>query len=627
MTGIFSQTKVSLLFFMEQRESFLSVYQLSNIRGGHLLKHGILFNRDDKLASSEMSACREEYADTRTFDDHMNVWTGESKPPAEYHVGQSIGCQSAYGFTDWIDLRKPIKSITSYTDKLHTWSLASVDMSILGLKIVYAGGKSTMLGTGREVLEQIQLDETERIAEIVVVAGTRSGLIEHVTFRTSQGQTFNMEAAAVSSQLRTTTSLDADEVAGLTWAWDTQARKPGAFCLLPLYLPSLRSPGEAPSAHSLYPSILWTHNLPNSIYPRPVPAKEDNFLPFTTILANSRIASIEVHFNSFLQGLTLTLADNTTRTIGNLVASSSILALHQDETIVALISYERIQTTLRTALPGSVLCIEGLQFAITNTKTRLTRLSPYFGARRAFGPFQNEQRGLWGAKWGGSAQWAGVFPQRRRVLQFDAPRESLKGFYMEASSTHVRRLGALIEPSVGETLNERYGWEGERMSASQLLAMDKDDELIEGPNGIPWLGNPPPDSLVVEPTEEKMEGTYCMSCLLPPTIAKVIVYRHSSWGKIVVVGVEFVSREGGSKNTLLGHRSLYMDNSVEYDVGEDECLSGLEQIFVGKESQDQRLEDLKVVITRLHESPAEPIVGCYAFVEVSLWFLYRICAT
>ncbi|MDI1489970.1 MAG: hypothetical protein OHK93_001169 [Ramalina farinacea] len=137
--------------------------------------------------------------------------------------------------------------------------------------------------------------------------------------------------------------------------------------------------------------------------------------------------------------------------------------------------------------------------------------------------------------------------------------------------------------------------------------MDKGDDLIGGPNGVPWLGNPPPDSSVIEPMEEKVEGAYCMWCLLPPTIAKVIVYRHSSWGKIAVAGVEFVSREGGSKNTLLGHRSLYMDNSVEYDVGEDECVNGLEQIFVGKEGEDQRLEDLKPVITRLHESSDESI--------------------
>ena len=423
MTGIFIQTKVSLLLSTDQRESLLSIYQLPNIPGDHLPKYGILFKRDDKVASSEMSACREECADTRVFDEHMNVWTGESKPPAEYHVGQSIGCQSVYGFTDWIDLRSPIKSIISYTENLQTWPLASVDTSFSGLKILYAGGKSTMLGTGREVLEQIQFAETERIAEIVVVEGAASRLIEHITIRTNQGQNLRMEAAAVSSQPTTTISLIADEVAGLTWAWDTKARKPGAFCLSPLHLPSLKSPGEALSPQLLYPSILWTHDLPSSIYPRPIPAKEDKCYSFTTILADSRIVSIEVHFNSLLQGLALTLADNTTRTIGNLVASSSILALRQDETIVALISYERVQTTLPTALPGSVLCIEGLHFAITNTNTKETRLSPYFGARRAFGPFQNEQRGLWGAKWGGSAQWAGVFPQRRRVLQRYATRE------------------------------------------------------------------------------------------------------------------------------------------------------------------------------------------------------------
>ena len=198
---------------------------------------------------------------------------------------------------------------------------------------------------------------------------------------------------------------------------------------------------------------------------------------------------------------------------------------------------------------------------------------------------------------------------------------------MEASGTHVRRLGALVELSAIDPLKETNEVEGERMTASQLLAMDKDDDFIGGPNGLPWLGSPPPDSLVVEPMEETVEGTYCMWCPLPLTTAKMIVYRHSSWGKIVVVGVEFVSREGGSKNTLLGHRSLYMDNSVEYDVGEDECVCGFEQIFVGKERHDQRLEDLKVVNTRSHESPAEPIAGCYGFVRVRPRFLYLICAT
>lgn len=171
---------------------------------------------------------------------------------------------------------KLIKSISSYTEKSHTWPLASVDMSVSGLKILYAGGKSTILGTGTEVLEQMNFDERERIADFIVVEGTESGLIEHITFKTSQGQNLSLKAAAVSSHPTTTTSLVADEVAGITWAWDTKARKPGAFCLLPLHLPSPKSLGEALSQQLLYPSILWTHDLPIYVYPRAIPAKEDN---------------------------------------------------------------------------------------------------------------------------------------------------------------------------------------------------------------------------------------------------------------------------------------------------------------------------------------------------------------
>lgn len=57
---------------MVERESFLSMLQLSNIAGEHLPNYGILFKCDDRVSSNERSASREEFADTRIFNDHMN---------------------------------------------------------------------------------------------------------------------------------------------------------------------------------------------------------------------------------------------------------------------------------------------------------------------------------------------------------------------------------------------------------------------------------------------------------------------------------------------------------------------------------------------------------------------------
>ena len=147
----------------------------------------------------------------------------------------------------------------------------------------------------------------------------------------------------------------------------------------------------------------------------------------------------------FFQGLSFTLSDNETRSIGNLLGAYQDFSIKQNEHICSLSFYQRHQTTVRTQLPGDVLSVEGLQFGLcrwVDGKAHV-RHSPYLGLCKTFGPFLNEQRGLWNANWGGNAGWARCFPRKRTRVMVQSG-SSFAGMYLESSSTHVRRAGVLV---------------------------------------------------------------------------------------------------------------------------------------------------------------------------------------
>lgn len=65
-------------------------------------------------------------------------------------------------------------------------------------------------------------------------------------------------------------------------------------------------------------------------------------------------------------------------------------------------------------------------------KPQERRFSPFFGCAQPFGPFINNQRGLWNPYGGGSANWESCFKAQTTKIVLE-PGTSFAGLYAESS--------------------------------------------------------------------------------------------------------------------------------------------------------------------------------------------------
>lgn len=547
--------------------------------------------------------------DNRRFDDHMNVEDSHFPSTPDVRIGEPIGTQPDHGYTYFLDLKREIKSITVCLGSRSPGFMGSTN-EFVGIKVNYRHNSSppALLGRCTTYGPTIELPESDHVIKVEIGLIQEPGSIapqtvDQIIFTTRQGMVKGFKGNKILDSsitgdhqilLESSTCL---ELIGLSWSFDLRQSLATDHGIQPLYAMNqkLKDPriNRADIQKILYPSHPWMHSITSSIRPRPIPAKEGSYYPIICLLLppSSSISIIRVFFNNFLQGLSFTLSNDETHSIGNLLGTYQDFWIERSERICSISFYQRHQTTIRTQLPGDILSVEGVRFSVCRwvDGTAHIRHSPYLGPRKPFGPFLNEQRGLWNANWGGSAEWAGCFPVKmtRIILQ---PGTSFAGMYLEFSDTHVRRAGALLSYEDGLPGNIEHFFSRQLRDTTDLAAEGFPADNVE--SLIPYLGTPPPASFTVLPTSGRIEGIYRIWCPAPSSLCKIITYRHYTRGETVVIGLEFISRDEDSKSSLLGHRTVWIQHAIETQIEEGDQVVKFE--VEGQHEPGRGFEGIKV---------------------------------
>ena len=548
------------------------------------------------MCASE-SSCWAVAEDNRGFDDHMNLKTTPLPSAPNVRIGESIGLQPSYGFTCYLNLKEEIESITACLGSLAGTFAEPSSHKLVGLKVNYRRKSllPALLGTCTVFGPTIEFSQLDDIVNVQIGLSSESHpgelrTLNQILFTTRQGMVKGfrddkiIDSNTCGNDNFVLNSSDCLELIGLTWSFDLTHSLAADHSIAPVYTIK-QEPEDSRTSYTnskiqdtLYPSHSWMHSISACIQPRPIPAKEGYYYPLTPLHLPSAcsVVSIRVFFNNFVQGFSFTLSNDEIYSVGNLLGPCQDFSIDSNERIYSISFFQRQQTTIRTQVQGDLLSVEGVQFSVckwVDAKIHV-RHSPSFGPLKPFGPFLNEQRGLWNANWGGSAGWAGCFPRKTTTINIQ-PGTSFAGIYVEFSSTHVRRAGALVSGEEGlpddvEPLFSRRLTETANLVARESPSEHRTDK------SIPYLGDPPPASSTISSIVGRAEGSYRVWCPAPSSLCKIITYRHCTGGEPVVIGLEFVSRDQGSDSTLLGHRTVWMEHAIETDIKEGAEVKGFE---------------------------------------------------
>ena len=543
------------------------------------------------------SSCWTVTEDDRGFDDHMNFKITPFPSAPNVRIGEPVGLQPSYGFTSYLDLKEEIESITACLGSPAGIFAEPSTHNLVGLKVTYRRKSllPTLLGRCTVFGPTIELSQSDNIVKVQMglSSGSQPGeprTLDQILFATQQGMVKGfrdgkiIDSSTSSNDQVVLNSSHRLELIGLTWSFDLTHSLVADHGIAPVYTIK-QEPEDSYTSYTntmiqdtLYPSHSWTHSISACIQPRPIPAKEGYYYPLTPLLLPSTcsVVSIRVFFNNFLQGLSFTLSNDETYSVGNLLGPFQDFSIDRNERIYSISFFQRRETTIRTQVPGDILSVEGVQFSVCewiDGKIH-ARHSPYFGPLKPFGPFLNEQRGLWSANWGGSAGWAGCFPRKTTTINIQ-PGTSFAGMYVEFSSTHIRRAGVLVSDEEGlpENVEPLFS---RRLTETANLVVKESPSEHHIDKSTPYLGDPPLISSTVSPIVGRAEGSYRVWCPAPCSLCKIITYRHFKDGGPVVIGLEFVSRDQGSNSTLLGHRTVWMEHAIEMDVEEGAEVKGFE---------------------------------------------------
>ena len=590
----------------------------------------------DQQRCASKSSCGAVTEDNRGFDDHMNLKTTPFPTAPNVRIGEPIGLQPSYGFTCYLDLKEEIESITAGLGSVAGAIAGPSSQKLVGLKVIYRRKSvlPVLLGNCTVFGPTIELSQSDDIVKVQI--GSSSGRhpgeprdLKQILFITQQGTVKGfgdggiIDSSTSSNDQVVFTSGDCLKLIGLTWSFNLTHSSTPDHGIAPVYAitqepeKSYTNHSNTKIQHTLYPSHSWMHSISACMQPRPIPAKEGYYYPLTPLLFPSTcsVVSIRVFFNSFLQGFSFTLSNDEKYSVGNLLGPYQDFSIDRKERIYSVSFFQRQQTTIRTQGPGDILSVEGVQFSLcklVDAKIH-TRHSPYFGALKPFGPFLNEQRGLWNANWGGSAGWAGCFPRKTTTINIQ-PGTSFAGVYIEFSSTHVRRAGALVSDERGLPEDVAPLFSRRLTEPAGFIAKEPSSE-----NGvdfsIPYLGDPPLASSTVLPIVGRAGGSYRVWCPAPSSLCKIITYRHCTGGELVVIGLEFLSRHQGSASTLLGHRTMWMEHAIETDVQEGTEVKGFE--IKGQHEVGKGVEEVNVSqSTNVFETPVLKSNNSLSLVEL-----------
>ncbi|KAF6232736.1 hypothetical protein HO173_008950 [Letharia columbiana] len=524
----------------------------------------------------------------RMYDDNHNVWIENEKPHPDFLLSEFIGSQSSHGFINWITLDKPISRITAclLTGK-RNFRGEEAPPALTGVKFDTTSGSPMLLGRCTSFGLSIDLENADKIVEfsIGLQISERSRSIQEIMFIFKSGIRKGLRADRLIEDhecqhrqvLRSGTSCD---LVGLVWSFDLGPAYIGDQGVQGLYRLNANQPKED-FMPTIYPSVNWSKPPPPNLQLRPIPCSkvhshrlhsslriDDDY----EALLDSNLTSIKVYFNAFLQGLTFHYANGTSRILGNTVGAEESLELH-DERIIAVYITSYVQRLPNMSLPRDTMAIGAIRFCLVeNTssepKVRYTR---HAGSPSIFGPFTNQQRGLWQAEGGGSANWRNCFPLEETCIQIES-NTSFAGLWAEVVSTHIHRLGVLVSFSNPLTLDHV----SQPHPTIESRASSHEEEMPGS-----WLARPPPahfeqTSLLGHDIKAQDHRMWCHLLTQP---SRVVIYRHAGPHGIVVVGIEFLTPTTADDperaTTLLGFRSLWTEHAITLQIKEEQKIIGI----------------------------------------------------
>lgn len=316
--------------------------------------------------------------DDRRFDDHFNMWTGSSRPPPEYLLGEAIGSQPNHGFINWISFEKPIKRLTVCLGAhTHNFRNEPVEFNIVGIKFDVQGSEPSLLGRCTSLGPFFELDDGDCLTGISV--GThetqRSRILKEILFSTKR----NICIGFRDGKIATSNSVDCEKrllkstrdlsLIGLVWSFDLGPGSAGDHGIQPLY----RRPNSEEildnKQYDLYPSLTWARPPPPGLQLRPIPEIRSNRFEITSSLAHGdnidqmadyNLTAIHVYFNAFLQGIVFEFKDGQVRALGNKVGMQEVFRL-ENERITAIWFHERVQKLFAMSLPREIICVDGIR--------------------------------------------------------------------------------------------------------------------------------------------------------------------------------------------------------------------------------------------------------------------------
>ena len=535
----------------------------------------------------------------------MNVWTEGNNPPLEYRVGKTIGHQPSCGFINYVDFNSPIRRITACLGS-HKGRRGSKSSDIVGLKFDFTNQTSTVLGRCTSLGPVIDVDDNDGIAEVHIAfrKDDKADVIDEIIFHTQQGLYIGFRAGNIVNQrgeLKPTSLFSSNDMSlvGMTWAFDFGFSPRGDHGIQPLYkITSEKVP--APKVGAMDSSLPWIDPPPADLQLRPAPSRGviSSSLASTLIevdnpedFSDLDIVAIQVFFNSFLQGIKIEYRDGKARSVGKLIGASDTIQLDQEQ-IFAVAIRERRQQIIRSQLSlGDILCIEGVQFGLVKWRHNRAkvRYSPWFGSPAPFGPFINNQRGLWDPLSGGSANWSECFPFYTNRI-FIQPGTSFAGFFAESTKTHVCGLGVLVgthQPLPTDALSLKSSATFANQKITQSSTHEQDS--------LAWLGAPPRETYHLSDIVGRKKGTYRMWCPIRGKINKIVIYRHEHWDTMHIVGLELFGFNGHEDtNELLGFRTLWMEHAMVLELEDDEHILGLSSLNIEKKDGIAALGEVQV---------------------------------
>ena len=316
------------------------------------------------------------------YDDNHNVWIETEKPPPDWLLGEVVGSQPSYGFTDFIALDQPISRITAclLTGK-RNFRGEEAPPTLTGVRFDVDTRFPKLLGRCSSFGPSIEFEDGDRIVGISIglQVSARSRCIEEIIFISRLGVRKGFRADKLIEDhkcqyrhlLRPSPNC---ELVGFVWSFDLGPAYIGDQGVHALYrCQKSELDAKEDFMPTIYPSIIWSKAPPPNVQLRPIPCSRTHSQQLDSSLriddddkffADNNLILIKIYFNAFLQGIKFYYANGASRMLGNAVGVEESLELH-DERILAVYITSYIQRLPTMSLPRDAMAIAAIRVSIS----------------------------------------------------------------------------------------------------------------------------------------------------------------------------------------------------------------------------------------------------------------------